>query len=406
MGWFVLLLQLACLFSAAALRPAAPRTATATRVHSSSLERENESGGAEDVFGGAIGPLPSVSSKINFPDATPRNVKTDLWVVGAGTLGSLAAKQWRAKFPSAKVVAETLTTTRHAEFTAVGIDARTRSSRNDDNTSELDRSAKNVLICFPPSTTASTQEFFGELAEACRLWAGPLGGGRLLYTSSTAVYGDSHGNTVTETFRVDTRTGRSTRQLGAEEQKVTRGGDVMRLAGLYNAQRGPHTYWLRAGTVEGNEDAMVNMLHYEDAAAVCVAALVAGVTGCNIDSNIYSNSNKDSLLLQNQNIFLAADDAPVSRLDICTAALASRQFPEGKMPVFGSKQGPPGKLVDCSWTREKLGWRPKYPSFNGYMRRLGGEEVAEPQPKAAAGAGKEAKKSLLWLPGDDDEDGL
>ena len=122
--------------------------------------------------------------------------------MGAGTLGTLVAKQWLDKYPSDRVVAETRSTSRHAEFAAMGVSARTRDDRRDkDVAAELARSAKNVLICFPPSAGSSTQEFFEELADACRLWAGPLGGGRLLYTSSTAVYGDSHGNNVTETFR-------------------------------------------------------------------------------------------------------------------------------------------------------------------------------------------------------------
>jgi len=188
--------------------------------------------------------------------------------------------------------------------------------------------------------------------------------------------------------------------IGAEEQVVTRGGDVIRLAGLYDEKRGPHSYWLRAGSVEGNEDGRVNMLHYEDAASACVAALVAGVKGCNINRAWYSNSNDRSLVLQDQNVFLASDDAPITRIDICHAALASKRFPEGRLPTFASKEGPPGKLCDSSWTREKIGWRPAIPSFNGYMRRLGGEVVVEkPSPVELA----EKKKSLLWLPGDDDD---
>ena len=30
---------------------------------------------AEDAFGAAIGPLPTVSSKVNFGDQTPKNIK-------------------------------------------------------------------------------------------------------------------------------------------------------------------------------------------------------------------------------------------------------------------------------------------------------------------------------------------
>jgi len=181
---------------------------------------------------------------------------------------------------------------------------------------------------------------------------------------------------------------------------VTRGGDIIRLAGLYDAMRGPHSFWLKAGSVDGNEDGRLNMLHYEDAAGACMAVLLSKLKGSNINAGWYSNSNKDTLVLADQSVFLACDDAPITRVDACAAALASKQFPDASLPTFASKQGQPGKVCDGTWTREKLGWRPRYPSFNGFMRGLGGEKVTEPESMAAQAA---QKKSLLWLPGDDDE---
>lgn len=354
--------------------------------------------GVDEEFGSGEGPLPSVSSKINFPEERI-NIKHDLWVVGAGTLGSLAAKQWKMQFPASRVVAETKSSTRHGELQAAGIDARLRDARVG---AETDRSAKHVLVCFPPSIAPSAQDYNGELAEACRIWAGPKGGGRLLYTSSTAVYGESHGNTVTEAFRVDTRTARSTRMINAEEQIVTRGGSIMRLAGLYDAQRGPHSYWLRQGSVEGSAEGTLNMLHYEDAAAICIRALLTDVPGSNIETSIYSNSNRQSLVLENQNIFLAADDTPISRIDVCRAAVASKQFGELPLPTFATATGPPGKVCDDSWTRARLCWRPVHRTFAYFMRKLGGSDEPEPAAKEPPAA-KEEPKSLLWLPGDDDE---
>jgi len=172
------------------------RTRAASRLWSEpDLSRDQ----GEDVFGAKLGPLPSVSSKINFAEEKLGDVWADLWVVGAGTLGSLVAEQWKAQFPNSHVVAETRSATRHEGFVAQGIEPRLRDDRKDDE--RTTRCARHVLICFPPSSTAGTQDLFAELAEACRLWAGPLGGGKLVYTSSTAVYGESHGNTVTERFR-------------------------------------------------------------------------------------------------------------------------------------------------------------------------------------------------------------
>ena len=43
---------------------------------------------ADDVWGAPVGPLPSVSSKINFCDEVI-DIKHDLWVVGSGIYVSI-----------------------------------------------------------------------------------------------------------------------------------------------------------------------------------------------------------------------------------------------------------------------------------------------------------------------------
>ncbi len=157
----------------------------------------------DDAIGAPVGPLPSVSSKINYGDQTPQNVCHDLWVVGSGTLGMLALKEWMSLYPDSKVVAETKTENRHAELSRLGVTPRLRSQRSGAD----DRTARYLLICIPPSASATYVE---EIHSSCQLWAGPLGQGHMAFTSSTVVYGDSNGNTVDEIFRLDTRSQRST----------------------------------------------------------------------------------------------------------------------------------------------------------------------------------------------------
>ena len=187
-----------------------------------------------------------------------------------------------------------------------------------------------------------------------------LSKGHMAFTSSTVVYGPSNGNTVDEQFRLDTRSERSTKMIAAEESILSRGGSVVRLAGLYTADRGPHTFWLKNGTVDSNADGLVNMLHYEDAASAAVAALLRGV-----ESTVY----------------LAADDEVVTREEICAAAVASGHFAGAKMPTFTSTNGPVGKICESKWTREALQWtpRPEYRTFANYMRTtLGGDTGTPP----------------------------
>ncbi|KAJ1409776.1 hypothetical protein B484DRAFT_336557 [Ochromonadaceae sp. CCMP2298] len=335
---------------------------------------------APDAFGRAVDVLPKTSSSINFGEKDI-NIKHDLWVVGCGTMGEFLVQQCKSQYPDSQVVAETLTTNRQARIEAVGAQHKLRESRDESD----DGTARTVIICLPPSLMQQA-EYVEELFKATRLWAGPEGGGNLVYTSSLAVYGPSDGNTVTEAFRVDTRSSRSTMLLTAEESIMSRGGNVIRLAGLYTKDRGPHTFWMkksgRGETIDSNADGLVNMLHYEDAAAATLA--VALSTGFS------------------KKIFLACDNEVTTREEICESAVASGLFPGSPMPAFASESGAPGKICDCSVSRGLLNWQPVYTSFRVYMRRLGGEDV--PDVENSDGQEPQEEKSLLWIPGGDDDD--
>lgn len=80
---------------------------------------------------------------------------------------------------------------------------------------------------------------------------------------------------------------RRNRSRQAEQVVLAQGGSVVRLAGLYTATRGPHSFWLEktrsAGASDGvqamqqrgSSASLVNMVHYEDAAAATIAAAKA-----------------------------------------------------------------------------------------------------------------------------------
>jgi hypothetical protein len=154
--------------------------------------------------------------------------------------------------------------------------------------------AKHLFVCIPPSAAPNGDAYSAEVNDARQLWAGVLGEGNFVFTSSTAVYGDSMGNIVNEKFRVDTRSKRSTNLLHAEESVLTCSGIALRLAGLYTAERGPHTFWLKSktGLVDSPANGYINTLHYEDAAEASIAALLRGEPG---------------------EVYLACDDVPLSR---------------------------------------------------------------------------------------------
>ena len=46
---------------------------------------------------------------------------------------------------------------------------------------------------------------------------------------------------------------------------------MVRLVGLYHALRGAHTFFLRAGELDRWGGYIINLIHYEDAASLCLA---------------------------------------------------------------------------------------------------------------------------------------
>lgn len=57
----------------------------------------------------------------------------------------------------------------------------------------------------------------------------------------------------------------------AENTVLEIGGNVIRLVGLYHAQRGAHTFFLAEGTVKRYSGSIINLIHYEDAAHMIIS---------------------------------------------------------------------------------------------------------------------------------------
>lgn len=164
---------------------------------------------------------------------------------------------------------------------------------------------------------------------------------------------DASGSTVTEQSPTgDPSNPRVARLLSAEAAVLEAGGCVLRLAGLYDLQRGAHNYWFsKAGITDiaGGPDGIINQLHYDDAACACIAALL-------VDRNVVEKQ-----------VFLISDGNPLTRRQICESTRKAAVYRDMTMPSFGSSDGKPGKVYDGSWSNDKLQWKPKYASFDKYM---------------------------------------
>jgi len=259
--------------------------------------------------------------------ATYAPIKRPLTVFGCGDLGARVAKEWIAASVGA-VRGITLTSRRHDALRAVGVEPSTR------ETAAAALSLGAMLICFPPSGKARQEASGGEATYvehvrfAADLWSRGAQStrGRLVLVSSAGVYAKPPGGSgelpsVDETSRLSSSS-RAERLLAAEAIVLRRGGTVLRLAGLYSATRGPHASWLRKGKVKHAASGVVNLLHYDDAAAACVAALrTATTTALPPILNVGDGRHK-----------------PLTRRQICAAALRLPAWRDSPMPSFPAVQ--------------------------------------------------------------------
>jgi hypothetical protein len=213
-----------------------------------------------------------------------------------------------------------------------------------------DKKFPHVVFCVPPS---KNEDYVAEVQGALDLWSRE---GGFVFTSSGGVFAEDDGGKVDESSTV-TSNPRMSKILDAEQAVLKSGGLVIRLAGLYTQTRGPHTFWLARGEVGAPQDGIINLLHYEDAARAAMAGLL-----------------KTSPTTQPRTL-LISDDSPLTRKQICEAAVASPFFKgQYQMPVFKVTPDAPvsmGKVYDTTRSREALGgWMPKYASFSQFMASL------------------------------------
>lgn len=269
---------------------------------------------------------------------TSSTAANDLLVVGAGVLGSLIGTNWlqQKQHERCKVVGQTNTCNRHEELRTLGIVPVTRNQQDGDDKFPF------VVFSAPPS---GSEDYVAEIRAAAQRWNGE---GSLLLTSSSAVY-DVSDNSVCDEISPLVAKGRSPRTdllLNAEEEVLKVGGNVVRLAGLYTLERGAHTFWLSKGAVDARPDHILNLIHYEDAAALCVAIL-----------------RKQT----RSQVFMGCDNTPVSRQDIMDAVAHSGKFEGRVFQSFTRTDGPLGKKMNNDVTRSLVDWQPKYKSFAAFL---------------------------------------
>ncbi|KAG1672215.1 hypothetical protein FOA52_002916 [Chlamydomonas sp. UWO 241] len=264
----------------------------------------------------------------------------DLLVVGPGVLGGYLGKLWKEAHPGATVVGMTNTTTSHGRLKELGLEPATRDTLPA-------RKFPYVAFCAPPS---GSQDYPADVGAAARdMWDGT---GSFVFTSSMSVCSAENGETVTDADCPLVPLGKgpgTDKMLGAESAVLGVGGNVLRLVGLYHAGRGAHTFFLKAKEVARWGGYVVNLCHYEDAAALAAAVLRGDGEGP-----------------FRGEAFIGCDNTPVTFADMIVACNTSGvPVLQGEVKwTLPEEQASKGKRVLNDGTRKRLGgWVPKYPSF-------------------------------------------
>lgn len=204
-----------------------------------------------------------------------------------------------------------------------------------------------LLWCFPAAPLDSVRQFAAHITGSYR---------RLVVLGSTSAYDVTKSTDypppwIDECAPVDLR---KPRVQGEEFLRKEYGAIVLRVAGIYGPNRNPID-WLRTGRV-GPSRKYVNLIHVEDLAAICMAALARGNPG-----EVYNVS--DGIPRRWDEIYMIARD----RWHI--PAIPEQSIQEA------------GKRIETRKLRESLGESLRHPDLFtsiDMLERLSATNVTEP----------------------------
>lgn len=185
---------------------------------------------------------------------------------------------------------------------------------------------------------------------------------KLVYTSSTSVYGQEDGSWVDETSPTEPEAETSQVLLAAEKVALDAARAegppvvVLRVGGIYGPGRGYlfRQYLSGQGLPAGQEQRISNMIHRTDVAGCICAALERGRAG---------------------EIYNAVDDEPVTYLDFLLWVAQTLQRPTVPPVVDAAssprKRGASNKRVSNRKLKAELGYRFQFPTFReGYAAEI------------------------------------
>ncbi|WP_232199412.1 SDR family oxidoreductase [Thioalkalivibrio thiocyanodenitrificans] len=187
---------------------------------------------------------------------------------------------------------------------------------------------------------------------------------RIVYASTTGVYGDQRGAEVTESTPTGPQTDRARRRMDAENQlrdfMAAHGTEVviLRVPGIYGPGRLPLER-IRAGTpvICPDEAPPGNRIHADDLAALCVAALDRGKAG-----DIFNVGDGEHASMT-EFIYAVADLADLPRPPCVPLAEADKHISPAMMSFIRES-----RIIKAEKGLEALGVQLRHPDIESGIR--------------------------------------
>lgn len=276
-----------------------------------------------------------------------------LLIIGCGDVGLRVARAVEGRW---RTYALTHSSSRHPALRAAGVVPVAGNLDRAETLERLAGLANDVVHLAPPPGSGVRDPRTANLVRV--LAKGGSLPQRLVYISTSGVYGDCAGALVDETRRTRPSSDRARRRLDAERQLRAWGAEtgvhicILRVPGIYAAERLPLAR-LRAGTpaLEAERDPYTNHIHADDLARVVIAALARGRAG-----RAY-NASDDSWMKMGDYFDLVADQFGLPHPPRISWEAASREIPETMLSFMReSRRLANGRL------KQELRVRLRYPS--------------------------------------------
>jgi len=281
--------------------------------------------------------------------------KPRLLIVGCGDVGMRLLPLVRERF---RVFAVTSQPARAAGLRAAGAVPVVADLDRPDSLARLAGLAQRVIHLGPPPSDGTldlrTRNLTAILPE----------GAKVVYVSTTGVYGDRGGAATPETTPVAPRNARARRRVDAERVlrawAVASGGQVaiLRAPGIYAAERLPIER-LKRGTpaLASGDDVYTNHIHADDLARLCALALFRARPG-----RVY-NASDDTRMKMGDYFDLVADTFGLAR----PPRLARAELEQAVSPLLLSFMSE-SRQLDNRRIRTELRARLRYPRIEAPWR--------------------------------------